>query len=118
MQHARELGGIMSDQAMTNDALHSQITLERIGRYDVAQNRPARPRPSSHEITTMTLVGLLTMIAGFALLAYQGIHYTLEMQSALALNLETARQLNLPLSPLVGITAMFAGYVLIVREKD
>jgi hypothetical protein len=110
----------MSDQTMTNRVLHEQIILERIGRYDVAQHRPAaRPLGASHRIKTLTLLGLLLMIAGFALLAYQGIRYTLEMQSAVALSSgATSRQINLPLSPLVGITAMFAGYVLIVRERD
>lgn len=110
----------MRNQTISNQVLQNQIALERVGRYEAAQNRrTTRPRRSSHEIKTLTLVGLLMMLTGFSLLAYQGIRYTVEMQSSAALSSGApSRQINLPLSPLVDITAMFAGYVLIVRERD
>ena len=91
------------------------IVLSRVGHYVVAHHGTADHRSHARAFTSWTLIGLLLMIAGFALLAYQGIRYTLEMQSARAV---ASRQINLPLSPLIGISAMFAGYVLIVRDKN
>ena len=91
--------------------------LNRIGHYVVAHHGTADHR-SHARVTNWTLIGLLLMISGFALLAYQGIRYTLEMQSGAAVRAAASRQINLPLSPLIGISAMFAGYVLIVRDKN
>jgi hypothetical protein len=109
----------MSNDTVANEPLAEQIVLNRVGQYVVA--RYAEPQAEAHRSTraikNWTIIGLLLMIAGFALLAYQGIRYTLEMQTGGAERVAASRQMNLPLSPLIGISAMFAGYVLIVRDK-
>jgi hypothetical protein len=109
----------MGNDIAVNETLAEQIVLNRVGQYVVA--RYAQPQAEAHRATrairNWTIIGLLLMIAGFALLAYQGIRYTLEMQAGGAQRVAASRQMNLPLSPLIGISAMFAGYVLIVRDK-
>jgi hypothetical protein len=115
MQQGKSRGTVMGNRIMGNEPEH--IVLNRVGHYVVAHHT-ADHRSHSPAVTHWTLIGLLLMIAGFALLAYQGIRYTLEMQSGGAGRALASRQINLPLSPLIGISAMFAGYVLIVRDKN
>jgi hypothetical protein len=109
----------MRNDIVANQPLAEQIVLNRVGQYEAA--RYAEPQAEAHRTTraikNWTIIGLLLMVAGFALLAYQGIRYTLEMQAGGAEHVAASHQMNLPLSPLIGISAMFAGYVLIVRDR-
>ena|ERR1700676_4601574 len=112
----------MNNHTIADRPLTEHVVLSRVGRFVVAryadQQTAHHHTPQTRAIKNWTLIGLVLMIAGFALLAYQGIRYTLEMQSGGAARAAASRQINLPLSPLIGISAMFAGYVLIVRDKD
>jgi hypothetical protein len=117
MQQNKSLGAVMGKRIMGEPSAE-HIVLNRVGHYVVAHHGTADHRSHDRAVTNWTLIGLLLMIAGFALLAYQGIRYTLEMQSGGAGRAVASRQINLPLSPLIGISAMFAGYVLIVRDKN
>jgi hypothetical protein len=116
----KNVGAVMSNNIVANQPLAEPIVIDRVGQFVVARyaEPQAEAQRATRAIKNWTIIGLLLMVAGFALLAYQGIRYTLEMQAGGAERAAASRQMNLPLSPLIGISAMFAGYVLIVRDKD
>ena len=114
-------GGRMGYEGIANQPIDDRIVLDHLRRQEVARyarQQSSSSRGSRRDITAWALTGLLLMIGGFALLAYQGIRYAWQLQSGSVMSAAAPRKLNIPISPLVGITAMFAGYVLIVREKD
>jgi hypothetical protein len=66
------------------------------------------------------LIGLGLLVLGFFVLAYQAYSFA-SHKSILALApIQAAQeaQVQLPLTPLFGAVAMFAGVVLIVRDRD
>ncbi len=123
MQQAIGRGDGMGHEGITNQPMYDAISLDVIRRRDVARytgvpSTKSKVRKSRRDITVWALAGLLLMVSGFGMLAYQGIRYALQVQSDAALSTAESTKITIPISPLLGITAMFAGYVLIVREKD
>jgi len=67
------------------------------------------------------LIGLMLLVVGFLLLAYQV--YRFAARESIVFDLVSIQaaheaQLRLPLTPLFGAVSMFAGVVLIVRDRD
>ena len=68
-----------------------------------------------------SLIGLMLLVVGFLLLAYQVYRFAAHESIIFDLaSIQAAQeaQLRLPLTPLFGAVAMFAGVVLIVRDRD
>ena len=67
-----------------------------------------------------SLIGLMLLVAGFFLLAYQVYRFAAHESIFDLAFIQAAQeaQLRLPLAPLFGAVAMFAGIVLIVRDRD
>ena len=62
------------------------------------------------------LIGIILIILGIAALAYQGITYT-KKETILnigPIHAEAERQHTIPLSPIIGVTAVVGGIVLLV----
>ena len=66
------------------------------------------------------LIGLILLIAGFLLLAYQAYRFAVQESIFNLASIQAAQeaQLRLPLTPLFASVAIFAGVVLIVRDRD
>ena len=67
-----------------------------------------------------SLIGLMLLVVGFLLLAYQVYRFAAHESIPDLASIQPAQeaQLRLPLTPLFGAVAMFAGVVLIVRDRD
>jgi len=67
-----------------------------------------------------SLIGLMLLVVGFLLLAYQVYRFAAHESFFDVASIQAAQeaQLRLPLTPLFGAVAMFAGVVLIVRDRD
>jgi small-conductance mechanosensitive channel len=67
-----------------------------------------------------SLIGLMLLVVGFLLLAYQVYSFAAHESIFDLASIRAAQeaQLRLPLTPLFGAVAMFAGVVLIVRDRD
>ena len=66
------------------------------------------------------LIGLVLLVAGFLLLAYQVYRFAVHESIFSLASIQAAQeaQLRLPLTPWFGAVAIFAGIVLIVRVRD
>lgn len=67
-----------------------------------------------------SLIGLILLVVGFLLMAYQVYRFATHESILDLASIQAAQeaQLRLPLTPLFGAVAMFAGVVLIVRDRD
>ena len=67
-----------------------------------------------------SLMGVILLVAGFLLLAYQVYRFAAHESIFNLASIQAAQeaQLRLPLTPLFGSVAIFAGVVLIVRARD
>ena len=67
-----------------------------------------------------SFIGLMLLVVGFLLLAYQAYRFAAHESIFNLASIQAAQeaQLRLPLTPLFGAVAMFAGVVLIVRDRD
>ena len=66
------------------------------------------------------LIGLVLLILGFLTLVYEAYRFTAHNNFLTLASIQAVQeqQLRLPLTPLFGAVAMFAGVVLIVRDRD
>ena len=67
-----------------------------------------------------SLIGMILLVAGFLLLTYQVYRFAAHESIFNLASIQAAQeaQLRLPLTPLFGSVAIFAGVVLIVRDRD
>jgi hypothetical protein len=67
-----------------------------------------------------SFIGLMLLVVGFLLLAYQVYRFAAHESIFNLASIQAAQeaQLRLPLTPLFGAVAIFAGVVLIVRDRD
>jgi hypothetical protein len=94
----------------------SPLNNPRIGFITKAQQGCRGDRKMKKE----SLIGLILLIAGLLLLAYQVYRFAVLESIFNLASIQAAQeaQLRLPLTPLFASVAIFAGVVLIVRDRD
>ena len=67
-------------------------------------------------MTSTALIGIILIVLGIAALAYQGITYTKRetLVNIGPIHAEAERQHTIPLSPIIGVTAVVGGVILLV----
>lgn len=67
-----------------------------------------------------SLIGFVLLVLGFLILAYEAYSFASHKKFFNLASIQAAQeeQLRLPLTPFFGAVAMFAGVVLIVRDRD